>query len=222
MPHNGNITLNNNDLKRHVYKMGPFCFYGVLLTIVPKWNKVRLLLCWTGCLLANVHIGVINLGFEGNMEINEGKQGWWGKPWLSNREWIFVIVILGLIGYVSLLHHKSVSALGYVSFAGTIVSIIVGVLAIIYAMLESVRQSESGDKLQAGAASIKKAASSIGAKIEVMENVSLEIVRAKEELSKAAETTNKLIHDTLQQFSTQFDHLHQSHSNLDSQIAKIE
>lgn len=69
------------------------------------------------------------------------------KPWLSNREWLFVITIILFIGYICLLHHRSISAQNYISFTGTIVSIIVGVLAIVYAMLESVRQNISGQKL---------------------------------------------------------------------------
>lgn len=66
---------------------------------------------------------------------------------LTKREWIFLIVILLLIQFVvhwlSLKYGSSVSALGYVSFAGTVVSILLGLIAIIYAFVQSFTQASS-------------------------------------------------------------------------------
>lgn len=65
----------------------------------------------------------------------------------SKREWILSIVILLLIQFLvhwmSLKYGSSVSALGYVSFAGTVISILLGLIAIIYAFVQSFTQANS-------------------------------------------------------------------------------
>jgi hypothetical protein len=66
---------------------------------------------------------------------------------LSTREWCFVIAILSLIQFfihwVSYQFGNSPNALGYVSFAGTLVSIMLGLIAIIYSFVQSISQSTS-------------------------------------------------------------------------------
>lgn len=65
----------------------------------------------------------------------------------SRREWILLVVILLLVQFIvhwlSLRYGSSVSALGYVSFAGTVVSILLGLIAIIYAFVQSFTQANS-------------------------------------------------------------------------------
>ena len=72
------------------------------------------------------------------------------KPY-SFREWVLVTVILALVQgsvwYVAFVHAKSTSALNYVSFAGTIISIILAVLAIVYTYLDSASAKTQGDTL---------------------------------------------------------------------------
>jgi hypothetical protein len=64
---------------------------------------------------------------------------------LKTREWIGIIVIVTLIhfmiSYVSFDFGTSGRALGYISFAGTIVSIILGVIAILYSFYQSNSQA---------------------------------------------------------------------------------
>lgn len=72
------------------------------------------------------------------------------KPF-SSREWFLATVILALIQggvwYVAFIHAKSTTALNYVSFAGTIISIILAVLAIVYTYLDSAASKTQGDTL---------------------------------------------------------------------------
>ncbi|WJM54467.1 hypothetical protein QUC26_04665 [Pseudomonas asiatica] len=64
---------------------------------------------------------------------------------LKTREWIGILVIVVLvqfmITYISFDFGTSGRALGYVSFAGTIVSIILGVIAILYSFYQSNSQA---------------------------------------------------------------------------------
>ncbi|EMJ7188831.1 hypothetical protein D8T49_12270 [Vibrio vulnificus] len=69
----------------------------------------------------------------------------------SKREWIQVIILLSLFQaffwYVVFENSQSASALGYVSFAGTLVSIILAVLAIGYTYGESISSKNKNDAL---------------------------------------------------------------------------
>lgn len=69
----------------------------------------------------------------------------------TKREWIQLIITLTLIQaffwYVVFENSQSASALGYVSFAGTLVSIILAVLAIGYTYGESISQKNKGNEL---------------------------------------------------------------------------
>ncbi|WP_242171042.1 MULTISPECIES: hypothetical protein [unclassified Pseudomonas] len=70
----------------------------------------------------------------------------------STREWIFLILILLLIQFLihwlSMKYGGSSSALGYVSFAGTVVSILLGLIAIIYSFVQSISQSSSAVEIR--------------------------------------------------------------------------
>lgn len=70
-----------------------------------------------------------------------------GTTPFSKREWVLLIIILlmtqFMVHWLSLKYGTSVSALGYVSFAGTVVSILLGLIAIIYAFVQSFTQASS-------------------------------------------------------------------------------
>lgn len=73
------------------------------------------------------------------------------KQPFSKREWIQMIILLSLFQaffwYVVFENGQSASALGYVSFAGTLVSIILAVLAIGYTYGESISSKNKNDAL---------------------------------------------------------------------------
>ncbi|WP_312976726.1 hypothetical protein [Stutzerimonas nitrititolerans] len=69
----------------------------------------------------------------------------------SRREWLFVIFIIiltqFLVQFVAFIYAGNSSALGYISVSGTIVSIILALLAIIYSYYQSTSQSNSSSSL---------------------------------------------------------------------------
>ncbi|WP_312590247.1 hypothetical protein [Vibrio cholerae] len=69
----------------------------------------------------------------------------------TKREWVTLIILLGIIQaffwYAVFENSQSASALAYVSFAGTLVSIILAVLAIGYTYGESISQKNKSDGL---------------------------------------------------------------------------
>ncbi|NUF17334.1 hypothetical protein, partial [Acinetobacter lactucae] len=73
------------------------------------------------------------------------------KTKFSKREWIHLIITLSIIQagvwFVSFVYAGSTNALGYVSFAGTLISIILAVLAIGYTYGESQQQKNSSATL---------------------------------------------------------------------------
>lgn len=109
----------------------------------------------------------------------------------SKREWwlalILVSVIQGVIWYISFVNAGNQSALGYVSFAGTLISIILAVLAIGYTYGESIGQKNQGDSIS----------SQIGLLSDVVKNIKYE----SESLTQISQ-----ISEELSKFSTKFDH----------------
>lgn len=73
------------------------------------------------------------------------------KSPFTKREWLFLIFIIMLVefivGSISLFYSKSASALGYISISGTVVSIILAFLAIIYSYYQSASQANSSSSL---------------------------------------------------------------------------
>jgi len=66
---------------------------------------------------------------------------------LKSREWIYIIVIVVLVQFFvqvsAWLYSGNSGALNYISFAGTLISIILAVLAIIYSYVQSVSQTNT-------------------------------------------------------------------------------
>lgn len=75
------------------------------------------------------------------------------KKEFSSREWLFTIFIISLTQFIiqsaAFIYAGSSSALGYISISGTIVSIILALLAIIYSYYQSTSQASSSSSLNA-------------------------------------------------------------------------
>ncbi|WP_305372161.1 hypothetical protein [Photobacterium leiognathi] len=67
----------------------------------------------------------------------------------SKREWIFLILLLsliqGFVWYAAFVNASNGSALNFISFAGTLISIILAILAIGYTYGESITQKNQSD-----------------------------------------------------------------------------
>lgn len=102
---------------------------------------------------------------------------------ISTREWILIIIILSLtqflIHWLSMKYGGSASALGYVSFAGTVVSILLGLIAIVYSFVQSISQNSS--------------AVEISEQIKRLITAGEDITKSKEELLKSASILSGII-----------------------------
>lgn len=111
------------------------------------------------------------------------------KKELSTREWILIILIIslvqGLIWYASFVNAGNGTALNYVSFAGTLISIILAVLAIGYTYGESVSE--------------KNKSNAISNQIETLNNVLQNLKVQNSNLDKIS-----LINEELLQLSNNF------------------
>ncbi|EHU1703088.1 hypothetical protein A1Z17_RS05740 [Acinetobacter baumannii] len=123
-----------------------------------------------------------------------------GKTKFTKREWILSIIILliieAFIFWVAFQFAGNSSALGYVSFAGTLISIILAVLAIGYTYGESHQQKNSSITL--------------GNQIE-------SLVAIKDKLEIQAEALNdiKFLKSSLENFSEKVDnHFFETNDNL--------
>lgn len=94
------------------------------------------------------------------------------KSWLSNREWIFVIILVILLQF--LLHQyasnvmNETQVINYISFSGTIVSIILAILAIIYSFFQSITQQSNSDKIASSVESLTDVASTVNNSVDIM------------------------------------------------------
>lgn len=125
----------------------------------------------------------------------------------TKREWIQLIITLTIVQaffwYAVFENSQSSSALGYVSFAGTLVSIILAVLAIGYTYGESVSQKNKGDGL----------ASQINTLGSLIENVELE-AKSLEKIQDIAKELSGFIGGYRKDKETSEEHLHQIKSNI--------
>jgi hypothetical protein len=70
---------------------------------------------------------------------------------MKTREWLYIIFIVILLQFIvqasAWIYGGNSGALGYISFAGTIVSIILAILAIVYSYVQSISQQSSSEKI---------------------------------------------------------------------------
>lgn len=122
------------------------------------------------------------------------------KTKFTKREWIHLIITLSIIQafiwWISFQFSGSSSALGYISFAGTLISIILAVLAIGYTYGESQQQKNSSLTLVNQIEELVKIKDDLKIQadaLESMQNLKNDITTFKEEvLNHFFETKNKI------------------------------
>lgn len=106
----------------------------------------------------------------------------------STREWFFVLILIsmtqGFIWYISFVYSANGSALTYVSFAGTLISIILAVLAIGYTYGESLSQKNKSDNVSSQIAVLNEVIKNIHFESQSLEQIST----ISEELTRFAST----------------------------------
>lgn len=119
---------------------------------------------------------------------------------MKTREWILLILLLSVVqAFIWFLSHTysgSNNALGYVSFAGTIISIILAVVAIIYNFTESVGQKNKSDLISIQIEKLRDVVANIDIKsdsLNVISEISQELSTFKESFDKRICETNERI-----------------------------
>ncbi|MBB1387730.1 hypothetical protein H5119_19820 [Pseudoalteromonas sp. SG45-5] len=133
----------------------------------------------------------------------------------STREWVFVLIIAsivqGSIWYVSFVNSTSGSALTYVSFAGTLISIILAVLAIGYTYGESISQKNKTDTVSNQISVLNEVIKSIKIESQSLEHISTisdELTRFAstfEEKMSTNETTVSQVSSSLETLLNDYD-----------------
>ncbi|KLD66134.1 hypothetical protein [Dyella japonica] len=111
---------------------------------------------------------------------------------LKTREWILIIAIIvcveAFIAYVSEMHQRSVSALNYVTFAATIVSIVLAVIAILLSVVTTYADKNTSISLRDNVDSLGKklvVLDQISEKVEGLRNDSKETARRLDSIEKS-------------------------------------
>lgn len=95
----------------------------------------------------------------------------------QTKDWIYLFIISiflqFIIYYFSFIYGGSTKALGYVSFAGTLISIILAIIAIGYTYGESIKQKGSSDQLLLEIANLRDIKDKLAGQIDLLENISV-------------------------------------------------
>ncbi|MCU4389908.1 hypothetical protein KTH73_04095 [Acinetobacter courvalinii] len=121
------------------------------------------------------------------------------KKWETKEViYIFVIsILLQFIGYYfAFIYGGSVKALGYISFAGTLVSILLAVIAIGYTYGESIRQKGSQDELINQIRDLTEIKDNLGSQVNVLEN----IANLKKSVDEKIDESINFIRDNLDKY----------------------
>lgn len=135
--------------------------------------------------------------------------------------YIFVISIIlqFIIYFLSFIYGGSVTALGYVSFAGTLISIILAVIAIGYTYGESIKQKTSSDQLLVEIAGLRDIKDKLAWQVGVLENIA-DIKSAVEDTKKAVNGID--LAKSLKQFSDMFEESRSNSPNIIVELDKTE
>ncbi|MDR6628353.1 hypothetical protein J2X86_000341 [Acinetobacter lwoffii] len=94
---------------------------------------------------------------------------------VQTKDWIYLFIISFflqfIIYYFSYIYGGSVKALGYISFAGTLISIILAVIAIGYTYGESIKQKGSADQLLLEISSLRDIKDKLAGQVDILENI---------------------------------------------------
>lgn len=119
---------------------------------------------------------------------------------MQQRDWVYIL-ILSMVGqfiiyFLAYVYNSSTNALGYVSFAGTMVSIILAVIAIGYTYGESIRQKHNEDELIIQIRGLSEIKEKLGDQVDVLEG----IANLESSIGKKFEESYKLIKENTNQY----------------------
>lgn len=143
---------------------------------------------------------------------------------IGTKDWIYIFIISFLLQFViyyfSFIYGSSGKALGYISFAGTLISIILAVIAIGYTYGESIKQKSSSDQLLLEIAGLREIKEKLAGQVDILENISA----IKSAVENTQITVSKIdIVKHLKEFTKQFEldkNMISNNSNIE--LSKIE
>lgn len=143
---------------------------------------------------------------------------------LRTREWLGLMLISWLIlafaGYAGYVNSPNGSALNYVSFAGTILSIVLAILAIGYTLFDSLSQKAQSDTLVNQLTSLNKVIQNIetqSASLNRLDDLSNKLELFSESISDKITTENKKVNEKLTEIGSFMTHQKHPEENEDTQ-----
>lgn len=138
------------------------------------------------------------------------------KKW-DRTKWFLLIAVLmiieGFIFYAAMENSQSTNALGFISFAGTITSIILAVLAIIYGFVQNGSQERKSDgvaeqmgRIREVVDSLQKSKSLLGVDLIKLENIANRI----DEVAESSRSTSRGVqnlHETLEKMQLESNNI---------------
>jgi len=139
---------------------------------------------------------------------------------IDTKDWVYLFIISFflqfIIYYFSFIYGGSVKALGYISFAGTLISIILAVIAIGYTYGESIKQKSSSDQLLLEISGLRDIKEKLAGQVDILENIA-DLKTAMEDTKNAV---NKLdLAKAMKQF---VDMVEDDKSGASSEIVEID
>ncbi|HCA5020453.1 TPA: hypothetical protein MW153_002004 [Acinetobacter baumannii] len=141
----------------------------------------------------------------------------------ETKDWVYLFVISlflqFIIYYFSFIYGGSVKALGYISFAGTLISIILAVIAIGYTYGESIKQKSSSDQLLLEISGLRDIKNKLAGQVDILENIA--------DLKIAVEDTKNAVNkidfsNEIKYLQTQFKEEKKTDLNKNLNIEQVE
>lgn len=131
---------------------------------------------------------------------------------LTTREWIFIILFLsllqGIIWYASFVNAGNSSALNYISFAGTLISIILAILAIGYTYGESISEKNKSNAIANQIDTLNGVLNNLvvqNSNLEIISKINDELLQLSENFQEGMSNTSKKVDDLKYSFENAFE-----------------
>lgn len=119
---------------------------------------------------------------------------------MLTRDWVYLlmlsIILQFIIYFLAFVYNSSTNALGYVSFAGTLISIILAIIAIGYTYGESIRQKHNEDELIIQIRGLSEIKEKLGDQVDLLEN----IASIKQSVDEKLEASHRWITENISKY----------------------
>lgn len=131
---------------------------------------------------------------------------------IETKDWIYLFIISILLQFIfyyfSFIYGGSVKALGYISFAGTLISILLAIIAIGYTYGESIKQKGFSDQLLIEISGLRDIKDKLAGQVNILENIA--------DLKTAIEDTRNAVNNI--DFTKELSSIEEQFTNVDVSI----